>query len=99
MRLMGKEIMDSFVAYMSSDDILLMPEIFFAGGTVKRDISSQDLVNYAKRHSANAYYFETREELKQYILEVAKPGDRIVLMGARDNSITDMGYEILEKLK
>jgi len=99
MRLMGKEIMDSFVAYMSSDDILLMPEIFFAGGTVKRDISSQDLVNYAKRHGANAYYFETREELKQYILEVAKPGDRIVLMGARDNSISDMGYEILEKLK
>lgn len=99
MRLMGKEIMDSFIEYMSADDILMLPEIFFAGGTVKRDISSKDLVNYAKRHDKDARFFETREELKQNILEIAKPHDRIVLMGARDNSITDMGFEILENLK
>ena len=54
MRLMGKEIMDSFVEYMSSEDILLLPEIFFAGGTVKKDISSLDLVHYALRHNINA---------------------------------------------
>jgi UDP-N-acetylmuramate--alanine ligase len=99
MRLMGKEIMDSFIDYMSNDDILMLPEIFFAGGTVKRDISSKDLVNYAKRHNRNASFFETREELKQNILKIAKPHDRIILMGARDNSITDMGFEILENLK
>jgi UDP-N-acetylmuramate--alanine ligase len=99
MRLMGKEIMDSFIGYMSNDDILMLPEIFFAGGTVKRDISSKDLVNYAKRHNRNASFFETREELKQNILKIAKPHDRIILMGARDNSITDMGFEILENLK
>lgn len=99
MRLMGKEIMDSFVEYMSPNDVLLLPEIFFAGGTVKKDISSLDLVHYALRHNANAYFFTTRDELKNHILEIAKPHDRIVLMGARDNSITDMGFEILEKLK
>jgi hypothetical protein len=33
------------------------------------------------------------------MLKIVKSGDRIVLMGARDNSITDMGYDILEKLK
>ena len=98
MRLMGKEIMDSFIEYMSDDDVLMLPEIFFAGGTVKRDISSLDLVNYAKRHNKDARFFETREELKQSILKIAKPHDRIVLMGARDNSITDMGFEILEKV-
>jgi len=99
MRLMGKEIMDSFIEYMSNEDILMLPEIFFAGGTVKRDISSLDLVNYARRHNVDARYFTTRDELKQNILETAQPKDRIILMGARDNSITDMGYEILEKLK
>lgn len=99
MRLMGKEIMDSFIQSMSPEDILLIPEIYFAGGTVKRDISSKDLVNYARRHNANAHFFKTREDLKQHLLSIAKSGDRIVLMGARDNSITDMGFEILEKLK
>lgn len=99
MRLMGKEIIDAFIEYMSKEDILLMPEIFFAGGTVKKDISSLDLINYARRHGINANYFPTRDELKQYILKTAKPNDRIVLMGARDNTITDMGFEILEKLQ
>ncbi len=99
MRMMGKEIIDSFLTYLSPDDILLMPEIFFAGGTVNRDISSLDLINYAKRHNANALYFNNRNELKQHILKIAKPEDRIVLMGARDNSITEMGYELLKEIK
>lgn len=98
MRLMGREIIASFNRHMDDQDILLIPEIFFAGGTVKRDISSLDLVNYAIELGSNAKFFPTRDELKQHILKIAKPNDRIVLMGARDNSITDMGFELLEKL-
>lgn len=99
MRLMGKEIMDSFIQYMDKDDVLLLPEIYFSGGSVTRDISSLDLVNYARRHNINAHFFETRNDLKKYLLEIAKPTDRIILMGARDNSITDMGNELVEELK
>lgn len=98
MRLMGREIMDNFAKHMGKDDILLIPEIFFAGGTVKRDISSNDLVEHAKSQGVNATFFATRDELKEHIIEIAEPNDRIVLMGARDNSITTMGYELLEKL-
>ena len=99
MRLMGKEIIESFAKHMDKEDILLIPEIFFAGGTVKRDISSLDLVNHAISLGAKAKFFQTRDELKQHILEIAQSTDRVVLMGARDNTITDMGYELLEKLK
>lgn len=99
MRLMGREIMDSFIRYLDKDDILLLPEIYFSGGSVTRDISSKDLVMYARRHNKEALFFATREELKQYLLKTARPQDRIVLMGARDNSITDMGVELVEKLK
>ena len=99
MRLMGRDIMHSYAQYMKEDDILLIPEIFFAGGSVTKDISSLDLVEYAKNLGVNAKYFVTREELKEHMLKIVKSGDRIVLMGARDNSITDMGYDILEKLK
>lgn len=98
MRMVGKQIVESFAKYMSEEDLLLIPEIFFAGGTVKRDISSQDLVNHALQQNKKAIFFENREQLKEYILKTASPKDRIVLMGARDNSITDMGYDILENL-
>ena len=99
MRLMGKQIIESFVSKMSNDDILLMPEIFFSGGSVVRDISSKDLIEYAKSFGKKAMFFETRDELYCHLRKIAKSGDRIVLMGARDNSITDMGYSLLDNLK
>ena len=98
MRLMGKEIIASFGKYMDNEDCLLMPEIYFSGGTVNRDISSKDLIDYATMLGKQAMFFEKRDDLEAYLLKEARGGDRIVLMGARDNSITDMGYRILEKL-
>ena len=71
----------------------------FCVNLVKKDISSLDLANYGNEKGLNAIFFDTRDQLKQYLLEIAQPNDRIVLMGARDNSITDLGYELLEKLK
>ena len=99
MRLMGKQIAESFATQMSDNDILLMPEIYFSGGSVTRDISSKDLIEHVKSFGRKAIFFEKRNELQQYIEQNAQTGDRIVLMGARDSSITDMGFEILENLK
>ena len=84
---------------MSDEDILLMPEIFFSGGSVVRDISSNDLIEYAKSFGKKAMFFEKRDDLYNQLLKIAKSGDRIVLMGARDNTITEMGYALLENLK
>lgn len=98
MRLMGRQIIESFAQTMTDDDILLMPEIFFAGGTVTRDISSKDLINYAKQLGKKASFFDNREQIKDYILQNARPGDRIVIMGARDNSLPDFCKNILKDL-
>ena len=98
MRMMGTEIMQSFAKFMQIDDMLFVPEIFYAGGSVKRDISSNDLVNYAKKLGVNAHFYQTREEIKEHIIKLAKPHDRIVIMGARDNSLPDFCEDILEGL-
>lgn len=98
MRLMGKQIIDSFTRHMDNDDLLILPEIFFAGGTVTRDISSQDLINQAKESGKKAYFFATREQTLPFILQQAQAGDRIVVMGARDNSLPDFCRTILKGL-
>jgi len=99
MRSLGKEIMQQFVKNMQKDDILIMPEIFFVGGTVTKDISSQDLINYAHELGKdNAYYVENKLAAAEKILNLAKASDRIVIMGARDNSLTDLCKNILERL-
>ena len=32
------------------------------------------------------------------MLDEAKPGDRILILGARDDTLTEFGQELLEKL-
>lgn len=99
MRSLGKEIMAEFVANTGPDDILIMPEIFFVGGTVTKDISSADLINHAKAlGKKEAYFAETKEDAAALILSRVKSGDRVVIMGARDNSLTDLCHNILERI-
>ena len=99
MRSLGKEIIAEFVKGLQGKDLFVMPEIFFVGGTVTRNISSADLIAHAKiMGKANAYYYPTKEEAEAFILRNARAGDRIVIMGARDNSLTDLCYDILQKL-
>lgn len=98
MRFMGKEIIDSFCQTMDKDDILLMPEIYFAGGTVTRDISSEDFIKLAKKQNKQAHFFPSRQEIKEFICKHARPGNRVVIMGARDNTLPDFCREILQGL-
>ena len=99
MRSMGKEIIESFVNNMHQDDILIMPEIFFVGGTVTKDISSADLIDYAhKLGKTNAYFVENKANAADFLVKESKSGDRIIIMGARDNSLTDLCKQILERL-
>lgn len=99
MRTLGKEIMVEFVRGLNTEDILVMPEIFFVGGTVKKDISSADLIAHAHTlGKPNAYFYPTKAEAEAFILRNARQGDRIVIMGARDNSLTELCKDILEKL-
>ncbi len=99
MRSLGKEIMAEFVQNMTPEDILIMPEIFFVGGTVTKDISSADLIAYARSlGKKEAYFAADKVAAADLILKNAKEGDRIVIMGARDNSLTDLCHQILEKL-
>lgn len=99
MRSLGKEIMAQFVNNLHPDDLLIMPEIFFVGGTVTKDISSADLIEHARRlGKEKAYYFADKQAAEQFILQNAHSGDRIIIMGARDNALTDLCYDILERL-
>ena len=97
MHFMGKQIIESFCKTMDDNDILIMPEIYFAGGTVNKDISSEDFIKMAIEKNKKAYFFPTRQTVKQFILQQAQTGDRIVIMGARDNTLPEFCQEILKR--
>ena len=98
MKMMRAEMVESFVKGMGSEDILVMPEIYYAGGTVERSISSKDLIDDVVAAGKKAKFFETRKECGDYLIEEAKDGDRIVIMGARDDTLTIFAHHVLKSI-
>ena len=99
MRLMGKEIAQSFVNGMDKNDLLIMPEILYKGGTVTKDVSSKDTIDLVSNAGRKAEFIANRDDILKHVLSEAKPGDRVVIMGARDDSLTEFGHDILASLQ
>ncbi len=96
LKLMGKEMVEVFTRYLSHEDILLMPEAYYAGGTVDRSVTAQHLINDLKEKNIDAHWFEKRDQIPAFIQANAKKGDRVVIMGARDDTLHTFAQDILK---
>lgn len=91
------EMAPALVSALSRDDILVMQEIYEL--TPQDTISSADVIEDVKKLGHDkAVFFKTRAPLKEFLLQNARPGDRIVIMGAHDNSLADFSRELLSLL-
>ena len=75
-----------------------MPEPVYFGGTVERTVSSADLVGKVKAAGRNAHAFDDRDACAGKLLELARSGDRIVVMGARDDTLSQFAAGLLTKM-
>lgn len=81
------------------NDSIYFSEIYYAGGSVTRDISSGDLANDLLEQGVEAHFIENREECGLAMVAAAEPGDTILIMGARDPSLSHFAKSIAEELK
>jgi UDP-N-acetylmuramate--alanine ligase len=95
LKLMGREIAAAFKDNLSGEDMLLMPEAYYAGGTADRSVTAKHVVEWV---GPQAQWFEKRGNIAPVILSKAKPGDRIIIMGARDDTLSDFAKDILKGL-
>jgi UDP-N-acetylmuramate--alanine ligase len=79
-------------------DRLWLLDIFYAGGTAVRDISSLDLVRDIAGHGVACELASSRPELIARLAAEARPDDIILVMGARDPSLSDLARNILSEL-
>ncbi len=96
---MRREFAECFAENLKPDDILLMPEPVYFGGTVDRSVSSTDLIADIKAFGRNAEAYADRPTCGRRLAELARPGDRILIMGARDDTLTGFAKELLETLR
>ena len=98
LRQMGKELAASFAAGMRDGDKLYVCDPVYFGGTVDRSIGSEALVADVVAGGADAVHLTTRANCGAAILDEARPGDRILILGARDDTLTEFGRKLLAKL-
>ncbi len=94
-RFLKDGLIAAFATGLEGRDLLAMPEIYYAGGTAVRDISSRDLIEAISGRGVYAAFFHEREAIARWFSEEARPGDRVVIMGARDDTLTDFATGIL----
>lgn len=97
-RLMRNGLVDCFVRGLNDEDVLVMPEPVYFGGTADRSVGSRELIGAIERHGRHALAFPDRGSCGDALVKLARRGDRIVIMGARDDTLSDFAYEVLRRI-
>lgn len=92
------DFISAFAGKLLPADTLYMPEIFYAGGTANKRISSEEIIKELKDKGINAFFIPERQDIITEIKQRAIPDDGILVMGARDDSLTDLCHAILNRL-
>jgi UDP-N-acetylmuramate--alanine ligase len=95
---MGEELARSFANGLARDDRLYLPDPVYQGGTVDRSRGSEWLAARIREKGGSAKHVGERESIATVLLSEASPGDRIIIMGARDDTLAEFARTILERL-
>ena len=93
---MGRELADAFRANLHGDDRLIVSDPAYFGGTVDRSVGSDALVAMV---GGQAEHIASRDACGDRLVELAQSGDRVVVMGARDDSLSVFARGVLERLQ
>ncbi len=96
---MKDEFIACFADNLSPDDILIMPQPVYYGGSVDRSVSSADIAQGVAVAGGNAEALPDRGACGARLLECARSGDRIIIMGARDDTLSIFAAGLVEKLR
>jgi UDP-N-acetylmuramate--alanine ligase len=97
-RVMGQELAGVFAKMLGRDDHLILCDPVYFGGTVDRSLGSQSITDAVLAAGRKAEHIAAREDCGDRIVELAQPGDRIVIMGARDDTLSGFAADVLGRL-
>lgn len=98
LRQMGEELAATFARELKPDDVTVMCDPVYFGGTVDRTVGSERIVALIKVAGGQAEHIPDRADCATRIAALARPGDRIVIMGARDDTLTEFARSLLARL-
>ena len=96
---MGEELAESLAKGLRPSDRLYLPDPVYQGGTTDRSRGSDWLAAAVAERGGTAVHIPARESLGEAVIEEAEDGDRVLIMGARDDTLIDFARSILEGIQ
>jgi UDP-N-acetylmuramate--alanine ligase len=87
LRTMRSELVAAFAGNMAAEDVLLMPDPVYYGGTVERVVTGADIVGDVRAAGRTAEHVGDRSEAGRRLAE-----------GARDDSLSQFAHDLLGAL-
>ena len=98
-RLMKTELIERLSEILREDDIMIFSKIYYAGGTVDRSISAEEFTEGLQKNGKKSIYIDDRNLLADFLKKTVKTGDIILLMGARDTTLSAFSEKIVNAVK
>ncbi|MFD1159040.1 Mur ligase family protein [Roseovarius aestuarii] len=93
------DFIDVFIEHLAPADFLIVTEPIYFGGTVNRDLSISQLVDPLVNLGRDAMVVGHRDAAMEPLLARARAGDRVVIMGARDDELADYASRLVGMLE
>jgi UDP-N-acetylmuramate--alanine ligase len=95
---MGEQLANSLANGMAPGDRLYLPDPVYQGGTVEKTRGSDWLAGAVNKRGGTAEHIPERAAIGEALVTEAKSGDRIVIMGARDDTLIDFAVGLVQRL-
>lgn len=99
LRQMGAELAQVLATRLGPEDRVILTDPVYFGGTVDRSVGSADIVARINATSELAQHIADRTAAGLALIAMARPGDRIVIMGARDDTLALFARDVLQGLR
>ena len=98
LKTMRRELVETFSRGLAPEDRLILPDPVYQGGTVARDVTSADIVADVVAAGGDARHIADRATAAAALVAEARAGDRIVVMGARDDTLPLLAADLVAAL-
>nr|GLK19617.1 UDP-N-acetylmuramate--L-alanine ligase [Microbacterium terregens] len=95
LKVMRRELVAMFLSKLAPGDRLVLPDPVYQGGTVAREVTSADIVADLAVAGIDARHIPDRVAAAAHLVAEARPGDRIVIMGARDDTLSLLAADMV----
>jgi UDP-N-acetylmuramate--alanine ligase len=99
LKVMRHELVEMFINELAPGDQLVLPDPVYQGGTVTREVTSADIIADIAVSGRDARHIPDRAAAAAHLVAQAQPGDRVVIMGARDDTLSLLAAEMVEQLQ